>query len=293
MIRRPWPIVFSAAYFLLFPLIYLFLSYITDGTHGFSLWEKSTWTLFLALPPIVGIAIYSMRAWGYPIILGYLLGSIVDAVLRIYENGTMGLHLGFVLLTTFTNILIVSYFINKTVREIYFNPRIRWWESQPRYFVEIPAELIVGKTQIPCAVCDISKSGVFILTRSNLNIDEEVGISFSYKKNSINKLTGKIIYKRSDYNTGVGIFFEKISKENQASIKAILEILKTQNVKNRNTAPNWWEDFKIGMHEVANEVFGAPPLTDEQLLLLTEKDIVESTKATERDAAKKDKKKAG
>ncbi len=61
------------------------------------------------------------------------------------------------------NIGVVGYFLIPAVRSLYFDPRLRWWESKPRYHFERECEVIVGEQKTKGTIKNISEGGAFVI----------------------------------------------------------------------------------------------------------------------------------
>ncbi|MFN7263157.1 MAG: hypothetical protein ACK5UJ_05060, partial [Pseudobdellovibrionaceae bacterium] len=86
----------------------------------------------LLLPVIAGIAIYRCRPWSFFIYIFAMLALLVISYFgyqqRAAEVGLWTLGIVFIV-----NVGVVGYFLVPTVRKIYFDPRLRWWEADLRY----------------------------------------------------------------------------------------------------------------------------------------------------------------
>jgi hypothetical protein len=101
-------------------------------------------------------------------------------------------------------IALVSYFMLPAVRATYFNPRVRWWESKPRYELKLPAHLKVGVESLDAQVVNVSEGGVFIRTGRNLPLGDSVGLRFEILGQAF-EVDGRIVHVRKAVDSGAGV----------------------------------------------------------------------------------------
>lgn len=161
---RPWPIVILAAIQVLAPLFTMIASMWVWGVSAEKftsiLWRGSSrleLLEFYGLGIISGFALYRTRSWSYPVFLAVTAYSVYRSFqsLQPYSREFSLLDLA---LLQVPNVLLVAYFLIPAVRETYFNPKVRWWETKARYRVEIPARANSDEVIIE----NISEGGAFI-----------------------------------------------------------------------------------------------------------------------------------
>lgn len=92
------------------------------------------------LMPLAGIAIFMMRRWSYAVFLVAQLWALYSNFNHWREGSSTLSFTGF-LLVQGLGVVLVSYFLLPAVRKTYFDPRMRWWESKPRYPLKADAEV--------------------------------------------------------------------------------------------------------------------------------------------------------
>ena len=125
------------------------------------------------------------------------------------------------ILAYLVNILVVGFFMRGSVRKIYFDPRIRWWETQPRFYADIAAEVFLSTQKMAGQVVNISGSGLFFLSNEDLKEGDEIQIQFRDSGREIN-LDGQVVYIRKDKQHGFGVKFTNYKN----SKKALSELLR-------------------------------------------------------------------
>jgi hypothetical protein len=175
MKRRPWILIAIAWANLLLPVFLLWVVSIL-AKMPFRLYDRIffhafgwvAWSVVFIFPLALAICIFAMKRWSY---IGYIVFLGLDLALNMslmfrYQSNIFSilniLYLGF-------GLVVVSYFLIPQVRRVYFDPRVRWWENQPRYTVRQEALIsILGESQpgigktLACIVEDLSEGGCFV-----------------------------------------------------------------------------------------------------------------------------------
>lgn len=177
---------------------------------------------------IVGYGLWEMRRWSW-----YLF--LISQVMIVYENAIL-VHeyaeshhkfLVFVLAVLFQ--IVLTFRVAKEIRVPYFFPRIRWWESNPRYRLSVPLGIKrknggEGEGEI----LDLSPSGCFAKVRTDFAMDESVSLKFRIYGFEI-ECEGKVVWCAQSAVThpkGVGIKFGVLSKSQKRSLRIIARRLK-------------------------------------------------------------------
>lgn len=172
------------------------------------------WFLF----PIGGIALLSVKKWGYPIFVGVQAYSIYAHLT--YEAYTWPYvsEIPFIssLALLFMNAMIIIYFAMPDVRRIFFDKSMRWWETRERFNKRIPVEFIVADQKHPyyCDILNISRSGIFINSDMSLKVGADIEINIAYKGLDLS-VYGTVKSQhmfQSEQGVGVNFKFENIWK---------------------------------------------------------------------------------
>lgn len=135
----------------------------------------------------------------------------------------------YLFLTTIMIQLFFIYMVTKELRVPYFFPRIRWWESDPRYKLALPVELQrKDGTQSQAEIMDISKGGCFIKTHEKFNLEEKLNIEFKLFEKKIN-CYGLVVWSTESTIThpkGIGIKFTQVSRANLFYLKQATKKMK-------------------------------------------------------------------
>lgn len=143
--------------------------------------------------------------------------------------------------------LIGLFFVTREVRVPYFTPRIRWWESDPRYKLSIQTKILKqDKTVYEGEIMDISRSGCFIKTHFYFPPDEKITLDFSLFERVI-KCHGRVIWQTESTVThpkGVGVKFEDLDKETISALKQGTDKLrKLARVYTQMTREKNWQEY--------------------------------------------------
>ena len=71
----------------------------------------------------------------------------------------------------------LSYFINPRIRHLYFDPKMRWWRTKPRYETYVPFIMNHNSEWQYPILRNVSEGGCFIETPRLLGVTEQVQIA--------------------------------------------------------------------------------------------------------------------
>ncbi len=163
------------------------------------------WLVF----PIAGVMLWKLRKWTYfafLAVMAYLIFSIFT-----YEKYTwpynsdspLFYHYFVIVLTIFT----VAYFLVPDVREPFFNRKIRWWETKPRYRTLIPAKITGNKITFQSEIVNISQTGAFLQDNNHLSPGDVVSLTFESEGLQM-EMPVKVVSRHVISSTpGVGVQF--------------------------------------------------------------------------------------
>lgn len=213
MKRRPWPIVILAFFHILSPVgnfffnaMYVDASYADYLRAYFSPQNFTSSILFFVLPPLAGLAIYLCKKWSFWIYFVIMSIILIHSIFNWSTRSEIGTIVPLVLLFV-VNTSIVSYFLIPAVRQIYFDPRLRWWETKPRYSVNYEAKLKFDSQTIEAKVMNLSESGLFAIVNHNVPGDgARIEVSF-VDDGTTYTMIGTVIHHQRQGEMGIGIRF--------------------------------------------------------------------------------------
>lgn len=212
MKRRPWPIILLAVFHLFAPIGNFFFNaqYVPIDTWTYFLAHFESANLgssliFFLVPPLAGLAIYVCKKWSFWV---YVLLMIFILFFSLYNwKSRPEIDSIIPLVTLFVvNIALVGYFLIPAVRAIYFDPRLRWWETKPRYKVDYKATLSFDGQSEAGEIANLSEGGLFVKVKNSPSDNQKVTIQF-VDGNKTYKAEGSAIHHEKLKTMGVGIRF--------------------------------------------------------------------------------------
>ncbi len=196
MKRKPWILIVLALVHILAPVGSFIFNAVSSGrtfSEQWIYWTKVLpWPLmiiYVGLPVLAGLCIYICKKWSYYIYLACIATILVSNIFSFITHMNY-LNLFLLLVVLLIDIFVVGYFMVPSVRKIYMDPRMRWWESKPRYFYDMTAQIDGSSVQIT----NISAGGLLF----NSNYEFEVGKDFElqWTDNGVNyKVIGEVVYR--------------------------------------------------------------------------------------------------
>jgi len=231
---KPWPLLILAFFHFIEPVlkILFYSTYFQMNPVDVTVIEFQTASPihvfeYFFLFPIAGLAIFSVKKWSFPVFIAvevWVLAANLPYLTELYQTNQLWLF-GFFITFGILNITVVGYLLLPAVRIAYLDPHLRWWESKPRYAVDISVNINGESIGM---IKNISKSGIFIATHNDLLIDSELKLEFSLipPNESHIKLNALVQHKFSINNTeGFGVRFTHLSASNKRLINSMINHL--------------------------------------------------------------------
>jgi hypothetical protein len=254
MNRRPWPIILLAILQFISPLIYLGIASIF---YDLSLADTTREILTLSpglrkfeifvLPIILGVLILITRKVGYLVVIFGSVYLMVRCILEfLASNQTDPLFP-----VVFTNLIcavVLAYFMRAKTREVYFNPRVRWWETDPRYVVNIPASVTrIGASGASAKLENLANGGAGVRTSATGFLPEEV-VNLSFSHNGTNYvLKSRIVWQNLDAGGQryLGVqWTDDTDNSERSKLRRLVRDLRAKGTPITRQVPPWWEDLK-------------------------------------------------
>jgi hypothetical protein len=254
MRRRPWPIVILALLQILSPVLSVTLSawklqvpirhfvwmLAKYGTPG-QLFELVGTSL------IAAAAIFAVKRWSYPVFLTIVAWGAYSNI-SVWHQYPQVYSLTTLILVNVVNLGLVSYFLVPVVSAAYFNPRLRWWESKPRFSIELVCSMKINPPDAPgsrfceARITDISEGGVYLYLREKLSLGEIVALNFSLHHVKLSPV-GKIVHQGRGEGQGYGVQFVEMAVEEHRALKRAIRGLELLGYERRTPIVPWWLDF--------------------------------------------------
>lgn len=260
MKTRPWPLIILAIAHLLAPVSNAILSahlqhtpllvYLQRSTRGPEIFQSG---FMIAIFFIAAASIYLMKRWSYAVYLvsmGLVTYFNIQAAREYPHLYSIALSLP---LAVF-DLLIVGYFLIPEVRAGYFNPRLRWWESKPRYEVNAPIALSTNWNQGDATLVNIAEGGAFVRTPVRLEKEDPVEMTIQILSHNV-RASGKVVHCSS---VGYGIHFD-LDRKTRREISALVKNLRGHGYEDKRTARPTLADFRAWLHRLVTTGKGWVP----------------------------------
>jgi hypothetical protein len=186
---------------------------------------------FWLVYPVAGVLLIKLRKWTYFGFMGILI-YIVYEILT-YEQYTwpynsdspLLYHYGVVVLS----IVVFMIFLFPSIREPFFERRVRWWERKTRYEVGINCSLKNDTIIFPSQIFDISMTGAFLKESSYFKIGDHLDMEFTFMDKAIS-LPIVVVHRHSiGGKHGFGVKFAFKSFKQNVLLAKIINLIKKTN----------------------------------------------------------------
>lgn len=217
--------------FLAFPLFYILFAAMLFNI------PASNWVRVLLAPSYYLLCLFAMIT-GYALLevrrpAWYLF--LITNVFMFYENALLVTEYGETehkVMSFITAVLMQALLTVRVAREIrvpYFFPKIRWWESDPRYRLSVPVKIKRkdGK-EMDGDILDLSLGGCFVKLRSDIDLYESVSTQFQVFGFNI-KCEAVVVWRTQSTVThprGIGLKFEQLPRTERRSLRQVNQRLK-------------------------------------------------------------------
>lgn len=203
------------------------------------------WTIsIVAVAAGYGLLRIKWYGWYLFIFSNLLIFYETASILTYYSNAT----LKFVaFLATISIQGLILFLVAREVRVPYFFPKIRWWESDPRYKLSVQARVKKQDgTDIDGEILDISMGGCFIKSHAYFAQEEDVVLDFKLFERPL-QVQGKIVWKtesRVTHPKGIGVKFSPLNKDQMYVLKyATKKLHQLSRVYSELTHEKNWEEY--------------------------------------------------
>ncbi len=177
---------------------------------------------------VVGICIFMVKRWSWYVFLAHSISMVIWNCYFALMNPFFPI----VLTLTFLGglFLITGFFILEPIRAPYFNPRLRWWEQEKRYRIDLPVNIHYSdsETLIQGKTYDISRSGLFFTGDLIGPTGTFVHVKFDHEMLAELDILGEIVWLTSGkgrYPRGGGVKFGAMPKDQYKNLGKILNML--------------------------------------------------------------------
>lgn len=251
MQRRPWPLVFLALLQIFGPLgsiaISAYVNKVGVLAMAIAIWKYSRFfdlVEFYALPILQGGLIFFAKRFGYYAVIALAAFSSYLNFME-WKLASEVISVPILIAVSCTNLALIGYLLIPSVRAVFMNPRLRWWETPPRYAVSIKGQ--ASKTDghpYPCKLIDLSAGGAGIQTESAIfGNNESLLLTFEHDSRMI-LMRAVIVHGRPDGSGHrYGLEWQRGSEEDEKRFILLLDQLEINRAPIMRVPPKWKEDL--------------------------------------------------
>jgi hypothetical protein len=231
MKRRPWILVVLAVVHVCAPAGNLLMN--AAWAHipfwryieiFFQPWNLERQWPHLVIPVLAGIAIYLCRSWSFWV---YLLCMCVLFTLSYfgYKERAGSVSLAWLITVYVANIAVVGYFLLPAVRAVYMDPRLRWWQTKPRYKADIQARCrdLAAPEFSAGHVVNFSEGGLFLKSDWHPADHSTIQVLFDFQGEAY-EFTGEVIHHQQRLQQGFGVKFIESAASRSRAKKVTAEL---------------------------------------------------------------------
>lgn len=221
MKKKPISLILLSISFLLMPIFSLFYNALVGKLTLLEYlplyWQQEIWLAkleFFLFSPLIGVFIYKMTPWSYMVALSIIAWQI-------FSNLWVGIHeynSNLLILLTSNSYLSAGlvYLLTPKVRNVFFNKKLQWWLSKPRYVTHIQNIILNNQISDEALICDISEGGCLLKNSKITDVGERFKLGFSLGTYSFFQ-EAEVVHKRDG---AVGV---KFINHNNETLKMALK----------------------------------------------------------------------
>lgn len=182
------------------------------------------WLIF----PIAGMLIMKLRKWTYFAFMGVL--AYINFNIFTYEKYTWPYNSDAPFMYNYVvalmSVAVFVYFLSPSVREPFFERRVRWWEPKTRYNVQFQCKLQSNHLTFPTQIVNISQSGAFVQESKYMKIGDHLMMEFNFLGQTIS-VPVEVVHKHTIQNlTGYGLKFNFKTFRQSVAMTRVINVLK-------------------------------------------------------------------
>lgn len=270
MNRKPWSIIFFSVFLFLIPIFNILITYyLVPGDFAFSDYIYSLFALpsnrmalfSLTVPSLVSAyAVFSIKSWSLPVFFVAMLWILISSLMDLFLYFGVVKSIFLMVIPLVFNGLFIYFILIPNVRAAYLDPRLRWWETKPRYCINEKVEIKGEGVEVhseDAMISNFSEGGIFLKTIAIMPLGIIVNLKFSVLGIPMN-LNGKIVHQVESINA-YGIQFSGLSRDEKKHLKKLTKELRSQNIPGTRPVVNWKEDLTKWIYELKSTGKGIIP----------------------------------
>ena len=251
MRTRPWPLIILAMAQILTPIANLFFNAWVYRVPVQLVW-KWTWDSgwanaaeFWIYPLFAAFAISRVRRWSYWLFLS-ATALVLSRHVYHWTTGSGPVSTGAMIYVTIVQLALVTYFLLPAVRSTFFDPRVRWWETKPRFELKLPMRMRKNPESpwLLATVLNVSQGGCFLESTEKVETGETFDIAIDVFS-QIFEVRGKVVHHRdlTPERRCYGIQFVH-QGETAYRFQCLTDGLEKIGFRDRTRPSSLWENFK-------------------------------------------------
>jgi uncharacterized membrane protein (DUF2068 family) len=177
---------------------------------------------------IAGYGLWEMKRWSWYVFLFATILMVYANAVYVSAYGESHHKAAAFIISILIDIGLI-FRVGREVRVPYFLPKIRWWESNPRYKLVAAARITrEDGTSFEGEILDLSMGGCFLKLKQELNQDEPISIRFEVFGHSV-ECAGSVVWRTQSAVThpkGIGLKFSLLPRSQKRTLRAITHRLR-------------------------------------------------------------------
>lgn len=268
MNRKPWPIIIISILFFFIPVLNIVGTYFSldVSVPFFSAYmdsliflpENRVPLLIMILPSFAaGIALYAIKKWSYPV----FFTAMSVLTYEIFKNYSLGMDTPTTLLCVVMPMTInmgyCFYFLLPNVRAVYYNPRLRWWESKPRYVFSSNIKISIDGVMTEGRMSNISQGGILAILPKLMPIQSVTNLHMSLEGMEMVVLV-RVAYCKEDH-VSHGLQFIGMSKDKKKFMVKFIRKLEVEKCELTRPVLSWEKDLSCWLKTLVKTGKGIIP----------------------------------
>lgn len=179
------------------------------------------WAFLLAAGVVVSVGVWTVKAWGYYSFLVFSATALLYQGWLYIQNPESSFYL--TLAVSLLSSVAAASFLREHISAPYFNPRMRWWERDPRFRVNLGARFQVNNQRQKGALLDISRGGCFAELETILFPGDVIELRVTVEQ--VDFLARAKVIWRCSRPRGYGLMFYNMTPRQKREIEQLLDFI--------------------------------------------------------------------
>jgi hypothetical protein len=179
----------------------------------------------------VGVGLWRVRPWGYYLFFGFITTVIGFTLYQMFIEKQPFSVMQTMMIVYFS--IAAIFLLQRQIAAPYFNPKLRWWERNPRFPVNLEGQFKFDGVTHSAAILDISQTGCFTNLEAQLRPGDSLKVLIKVLDFDFS-IESKVI-RRSLNPAGFGIVFLDLDRNSKKQLETLLRHLATEKSRNPTT----------------------------------------------------------